>query len=199
MKRRSKLTNYDSLSFIKDNVDDDSLRFSFIGSCILSGSFEYVKKSRYMFYDSVTDSFMVSVAKGIFSKTSCVFNHIVDERKGNVSDLISKVISDNFEDLNEEISKINVESIDDSGRKQFSDIYILSLMFGKRLGDNFVRAVKDLGQSCEQKIINGYNSPVHRLECDPLRRDEEKYMHCLKKEYFFISDALESVYLKYLS
>lgn len=191
--KRNNFTNYDSFSSIKDSISDDKIRFPFIGSCILTGSFDSAKKNEFNAVSVAHDRYILDVAEGIFERTDSIYSLVKSGSLDGISDQVLKFTQKNLSDLDER-SKL----ISRSGYSDPVEVYNLSLKFKFNLIDYFDKALKDLGQRCEQRVINAYNNNMHNLIKDPSKRSPDNYKRCLRTEHYFILNSLEDVYEQYM-
>jgi len=199
--KRNLFTNYDAVLSIRTVVSDNPDRFSFLAYCVLTGSFNAVKRSGFSIDGVVNDKYKLDVMECIFLKTDPVYQLIKSQQKDLVEatlDVLSKEYSKNlFDEMRNvtfDLSNIHIAKFGDI------DIYALSLKFAfgmQQTNPNLKVALNDLGQRFEQRLINLYkNDP--KLCSDISKRSPQNYKDCLRKEYEYTANSLEDVYEKYV-
>lgn len=191
-------TNYDAISLMKDCVKDDKLRFPFVASCVLTGSFRWVHNRDFTIGNIIDDMHKLYFAEGMFERFNPVFSVLNESKEGDVTGLIEELTPKYFEELYQEIEKYDGEII--FRRCSQSDLYTYSLRFGiviaKLSPEIKDMAEKSLGQRIEQIIINAYKNL--RLETNPNKRTPDKYKKAMKEEGFYSANKVQDAYERFM-
>lgn len=194
MAKKSKYTNYDAFSLIKDRITDDKIRFPYICSVVLTGSFDYVQRSGHEFGHVVEDGYKLYAAMSVRDKVNEIFNPLLREEK--IGKQIIEATESNMEEF---LEKVN-ETEDHPGLHSLNaseDLYALSIRFGSRIEEQYKdQAFKEIGQRAEQRIINIYRN--FNLQIDPDKRTPEKQKLCFRKEYDYLVNTLQDIIEKYI-
>ena len=188
-------TNYDAISLIKECVDDDKLRFPFVASCVLTGTFNYVHDYSFNIGNKVDDRCKLYFGRGVFAKLEDVFAKLNQSNDADVNDLIIESTEKNFHELEEEIRKFDSEQI--IRRCSGSDLYTFSLRFGFYVAEKDKDiARKEIGQRSEQLVINLYKNKANRLITNSKRIVDNQKLG-LRREVSTFANVVEDTYQKY--
>jgi hypothetical protein len=192
---RRKYTNYDALHLINLHVKDDKIRFPFIASCVLTGSFTPVYDHEFHIGDTIDDRWKIYFARGVFNKLDSIFSKINQSKEEDVTDLINKLTDEHFIKLEKEIEKHRKEDV--FKICSASDLYTYSLRFGIVLGTaEKDAAIKETGQRIEQIAFNLYKKM--NFEINPNKRTPQEYNKSMKEEAYFLANVIREAYEKYM-
>lgn len=201
----SKLYTINDVIYLSQKaLRDNSLRFKFISSCVLSGSTED-SQIPFRHNDQLVDTNRkIITVESIYEKFGQLFYRLRENPNQVEPTEFDNIIEHNKEHTEQNIRKA-LNQLENRIKDQNGnvDLQMLALKFSKLLFTELTdpsemdNGLLQLGQGVEQKVNGAYKVKANGLIVDPRSRSYDNYQRCTLCEYDRISEVLENILIRY--